>query len=156
MAREIAFPVGDDEVDIAVEATTRVPARVVGLSGVCPDGNLIHLAPAQELAHVNIETDIAVVRTTDTLTVEKDITHEHDALEVQQDTLVLPLLLRCKFVTVPARTHLLKATGTQPTAHIAACITVVRSLTGIGSHPVLPNQEVVGQVHHLICGLESL
>ena len=137
MTREVQLGVGDDEIDITIETGTRVPTRVVGVASIRLHRNLVHLSILQEFGNIGIHSEIAIVGAPDALSIEIDISHQHNALEVEHDALALPFLLRSQFIAIPADAHLLESTRTQTAAHIAARITVVGSLAGIRSHPVL-------------------
>ena len=150
MTREVKILVCNDEVDITEETTTRKPAGVVRLAGIRLDGNFIHLPPLQKFTQVDIEAQVAIVGASDSLTVQIDIAHQHDALEVEHDALSPPFIFRSQLLTIPADAHLLESTGTQSAAHIAARIAVIRSFAGIRSHPILSYQEIMWQIHHII------
>ena len=153
MAREEQILIGNDEVDITIETGTRKPAGVAWILRIRLDCDFVRLSPFQEFAQVDIEAQVSIVGTTDSLTVQIDIAHQHDALEVEHDALSLPFVLGSEFVAIPADAHLLESTGTQSAAHIAARIAIVRSLAGIRSHPVLSYQEIMWQIHHIIHAL---
>ena len=155
MAREEKVLVGDDEIDITIETGTRKPTGIVRISGIRLDGNLVSLAPFQELAQIDIEAQVTIIGTTDALTVELDISHQHNALKIEHDALSLPFIFRSQLIAIPSDAHLLESTGTQSAAHIAAGITVIRALAGIRSHPILTDQEVVRKIYHLITALSS-
>ena len=137
MTREVQLGVGDDEVDITIETGTRVPTRVVGVASIRLHRNLVHLSILQEFGNIGIHSEVAIVGAPDALSIEIDISHQHNALEVEHDALALPFLLRSQFIAIPTDAHLLESTRTQTAAHIAARITVVGSLADIRSHPVL-------------------
>ena len=155
MTREKQVLIGDDEIDITIETGTRKPAGVAWILRIRLDCDFVCLSPFQKFAQVDIEAQVSIVGTTDSLTVQIDIAHQHDALEVEHDALSLPFVLRRKFVAIPADAHLLESTGTQSAAHIAARIAVIRALAGIWSHPVLSYQEIMWQIHHIIPALGS-
>ena len=52
-------------------------------------GNGIGLSIVEQFRYVDVESQVAVVRTADTLAVEVNVAHVHDALEVEQDPLAL-------------------------------------------------------------------
>ena len=153
MAREEQILIGNDEVDITIETGARKPAGVAWILRIRLDCDFIRLSPFQEFAQVYIKTEISIVGTSDTLSVQIDISYQHDALEVEHDALSLPFILGSEFVAIPADAHLLESTGTQSAAHIAARIAVIRALAGIRSHPVLSYQEIMWQIHHIIPAL---
>ena len=155
MAREVQILVGDDEIDITIETGTRKPTGIVRIAGICLDGYLVSLAPFQEFTEVDIKTEVTIIGTSDTLTIEINISYQHDTLEVEHDALSLPFIFRSQLIAIPANAHLLESTRTQSAAHVASGITVIWSLAGIRSHPVLTDQEVVGKIHHLITALSS-
>ena len=153
MARKEKVLVGDDEIDITIETGTRKPTGIVRIAGICLDGYLVSLAPFQEFTQVDIETEVPIIGTTDSLTIQIDISHQHDALEIEHDALSLPFILRSQLIAIPANAHLLESTRTQSAAHIASGITIVRTLAGIRSHPILSYQEIMWQIHHIIPAL---
>ena len=150
MAGEEQILVGDDEIDITIETGTRKPTGIVRIAGICLDSYLVSLAPFQEFTEVDIKTEVTIVGTSDTLTIEINISYQHDTLEVEHDALSLPFSLGSKLIAIPADAHLLKATRTQSAAHIAARIAIIWSLTGIWSYPILSDQEIMRQIHHII------
>ena len=156
MAREIQFLVSDDKVDIPIKTGTGKPAGVVRIAGICLHCNLIDFAKLEQLAHIYIKAKVTIVSTSYSLTIEVNIAHEHDALEIKEYALALPLGLRSQFIPIPAYTHFLKATWTQTAANITTCITIIRTFAGIRSHPVLSDQEIVRQVDYLIISLQIL
>ena len=153
MAREEQILIGNDEIDITIETSARKPAGVTWILRIRLDCDFVRLSPLQEFAQVDIEAQVSIVGTTDSLTVQIDISYQHDALEVEHDALSLPFILGSKLVAIPADAHLLESAGTQSAAHIAARIAIVRSLAGIWSHPVLSYQEIMWQIHHIIPAL---
>ena len=156
MAREIQILVGDDKVDIPIKTCTGKPAGVVRIAGICLHCNLIDFAKLEQLAHIYIKAEVTIVSTSYSLTIEVNIAHEHDALEIEENALALPLGLRSQFIAIPADTHFLKSTWTQTAANVTACITIIRTFAGIRSHPVLSDQEIVRQVDYLIISLQIL
>ena len=156
MAREIQILVGDDKVDIPIKTSTGKPAGVVRIAGICLHCYLIDFAKLEQLAHIYIKAEVTIVSTSYSLTIEVNIAHEHDALEIEENALALPLGLRSQFIAIPADTHFLEATWTQTAANITTCITIIRTFAGIRSHPVLSDQEIVRQVDHLIISLQIL
>ena len=65
MAREEQILVGDNEIDITIETSTRKPTGIVRIAGIRLDGNLVSLAPFQELAQIDIETEVTIIGTSD-------------------------------------------------------------------------------------------
>jgi len=153
MAREVQILVGDDEIDITIETGTRKPTGIIRIAGICLNGYLVSLAPFQELAQVDIKTKVTIIGTSDTLTIEINISYQHDALEVEHDALSLPFIFRSQLIAIPANAHLLESTRTQSAAHVASGITIVRTFAGIRSHPVLTDQEIMRQIYHVIIPL---
>ena len=153
MAREEQILIGNDEIDITIETGARKPAGVTWVLRISLDCDFVRLSPFQEFAQVDIEAQVSIVGATDTLSVQIDIAHQHDALEVEHDALSLPFILGSEFIAIPADAHLLESAGTQSATHIAARIAVIRALTGIWSHPILSYQEIMWQIHHIIPAL---
>ena len=153
MAREEQILIGNNKVDITIETGARKPAGVAWILRIRLDCDFIRLSPFQEFAQIDIEAQIAIVCATDTFSVQIDIAHQHNTLEVEHDALSLPFILGSEFIAIPANAHLLESTGTQSAAHIAARIAVIRALAGIRSHPVLSYQEIMRQIHHIIPAL---
>ena len=156
MAREIQILIGDDKVDIPIKTGTSKPAGVVRIAGICLHSYLINFAKLEQLAHIYIKTEVTIVSTSYSLTIQINIAHEHDALEIEENALALPLGLRSQFIAIPADTHFLKSTRTQSAANVATCITIIRTFAGIRSHPILSDQEIVRQIDYLIISLQFL
>ena len=69
MAGEEQILVGDDEIDITIETGTRKPTGIVRIAGICFDSYLVSLAPFQEFTEVDIETEVPIIGTSDTLSI---------------------------------------------------------------------------------------
>ena len=83
MAIEKKVAVGSNEFYITEESTTGIPPRVTGLAGVSHHSNNIVLTILQVVGHVKLETHIAIVGAANLSAVDIDITHIHDATEVE-------------------------------------------------------------------------
>ena len=147
VAGEMQVTVGDEKFHVAEEAAAGVPTGVERLLRVGLHGDDVLLANAQQLAHIHLEAQIAVVGAAHALAVEIDVAHVHDALEVEQHQAVLPLCRRGEGLHVPSHTHLLEAAGAEAALEIARLVARVALLVGAGSHPRLLYLVVVGEVH---------
>ena len=72
-----------DQADVAEQAATGIPARVLLRHGRCLDYQFV-ITLLQLVGHVNLESHVAIVSTSYVLSVQIDIAYQHDALEVQQ------------------------------------------------------------------------
>ena len=92
MALEIEVGRSLDEVDVAIQSSTCVPTGVLLIHGGSLDYQHVITLP-QLIRDVNLKAHIAIVRTPHALAIQKDIAHEHDAFEIQQDSLISSLIL---------------------------------------------------------------
>ena len=100
-----------DQFDIAEETTTRIPTRVEFLLRGGYDEQLVRLSVAQLLGDVQFEAYITIVRTTNALSVEVDIAHKHDALEIEQYTTAFERGIGGDGTAVEAQPHLLETSS---------------------------------------------
>ena len=102
---------GADEVDVAEESCAGVPAGVLLRHGARLHHQRV-VALLQQAGSVNLEPHVAVVGAPDAAPVQVDVTHEHDALEVEQYPSTFECLwFQVECLPVPSRPHLLEATG---------------------------------------------
>ena len=153
MAGEIEALVGNDEVDVAVESATRVPSRVVGLLSVGLYNNLVLLPIFQFVGNVDVKSEVAVVGTAYSLSVEPHVAHEHNALEVDYHPASSPFVVGHQRESIPTHVHLLESTRAQSASYVAARVAVVGTLRSVGFHPRLSDEEVVWQIDRHACGI---
>ena len=146
MSLEIEFAVGDNEVDLTVESSTRIPSGIVGLSGICFYKQRVVGAEFQFLGDIGFKSQIAIVGTADTLPIEKDITDKHDATKIDQHPFVFPALIRHKIFSVPSDTHFLKSARGKPAFYVGGHIAVVRFLISARCDPRLTDEKIVWEV----------
>ena len=149
MAREIQVGRGTHQADVTEQTATGIPARIPLRHR---RGTNLHLVTAdtQQPCDVQLETYVSVVRTTDVLAVQPHVTHQHDALEVEQQAAVLQLVLAdSQRLPVPALAHLLEATGRQAALDVGGHVGVVGFLVGRGWYPGLLYLEIVRHINHL-------
>ena len=149
MAREIELVVGDDKANITEESATRIPSRIIGSTRICPHCYLVLLAVTEQLAHVDIESQIAIVGCPYMLSVHIDIAHKHHASEVEHHPSSLPFFLGCQFVSIPAYAHLLEPSCAETAFHIIGSILAVGTFVCPRCHPGLIELEVMRQVDDL-------
>ena len=92
MALEIEVGRSLDEVDVAIQSSTCVPAGILLIHGGSLDYQHVITLP-QLIRDVNLKAHIAIVRTPNALAIQKDIAHEHDAFEIQKNPFLSSLIL---------------------------------------------------------------
>ena len=148
MALKEQVAVSGNEFHITKESTTSVPTRVARLAGVGHYSDHIVLTKPQGIGHINLEAHITIVGAPYLLSVHIDITHIHDAPEVEHQATTTQTVGRCQVQTIPASAHLLEATTRQSTLDISSGIVVVGLLASSRCHPRLLYLEIVRQVDH--------
>ena len=113
MACKVYVWVGNDKCHITEESATSVPTRIDRTASIGTNSKDIFLAIFQFSCHVNLKTNISVVRSADAFTVQVYIAHVHNPLEVNEYTLSLERRIRSVRFHIPSRTHLLKSASRQ-------------------------------------------
>ena len=135
-----------DEVDVAEQTTTRVPARCTLVLRLSLHQNLVCLTIFQLLGDVDVKSHVTIVRTANALTVQVDVGSQHNTFKIQQHSLVLQVCRRCDGLLIPARTNFLEASCRQTALDVCCCIRVVGFLVSRWRHPRLRYLEIVGYV----------
>ena len=147
MTHQIQLRIGHNQVHVAEQSASRVPARILRFTGVCLHRQYVRLTVLQPSGHIDFESHIPVVRPPDTFSVQVDIAYIHDALEIEHYPPVLPCLVGHECLSIPADSHLLEAAAAQPAPHVGTDVTVVGAFFGRGRHPVLFYLEIVGNIY---------
>ena len=82
MTRKEDLRVGDHDMYVAIESCTGVPAAVGDAACVGAHGQHIVLTPAQQLGHVSLKTEVAIIRLANGLSVEPGITCVEYSFEI--------------------------------------------------------------------------
>ena len=92
MALEIEVGRSLDEVDVAIQSSTCVPAGILLIHGGSLDYQHV-ITLLQLIRDVNLKAHIAIVRTPNALAIQKDIAHEHNTFEIQKNPFLSSLIL---------------------------------------------------------------
>ena len=90
-----------DEMDVAHDASARVPARAARPSAVRAHGQHVVAFPIELRSEVRPAAEVAVFGRCDLLSVEEDVADGHDALELREDALPLPYRIGLEVAAVP-------------------------------------------------------
>ena len=87
--------------DVAHDASARIPARTALVSAVRAHGQHVVAFPIELRSEVRPAAEVAVFGRCDLLSVEEDVADGHDALELREDTLPLPSRFGLEVAAVP-------------------------------------------------------
>ena len=82
--------ISDDDANTAVKSTAGVPSGVPWALCFSRDNDFIGFVIDELVGYITFKTKVAIIGLSYMLAIEIDITHQHDASEIKQHTLVLP------------------------------------------------------------------
>ena len=149
MTGEIAVCGRDDQVDVAVQAAAGIPAGIKRPHRVRADHQLVGLAVLHLVGDIDLEAQVAIVRTADALAVEIHVADQHNSLEIKRKALSLQVRGNLQGLAIPARAELLEGPGGQGAAEVRGEVRHITRLPCRGRHPGLGNLEIVREIDSL-------